>query len=170
MPPRAGTPPLSVNPAAQAAPDPTPGPALARAAEPASPTPVSPTPQRTDPFFPSWPGEAGRPPSPHDPFAGLSGRAPAAAAAPLLGNTVVNPPTQEPLPDLSGDSFFDDMAFQVADQAQAALPTPADQWQVQQSSGEAAPSADDDIPVVMGRTATPSTANPWTVGEPAKKG
>ena len=172
LPPRAGTPPLSVNPAAQAAPDPTPGPALARAAEPASPTPVSPTPQRTDPFFPSWPGEAGRPPSPHDPFAGLSARAPAAAAAPLLGNTVVNPPTQEPLPDLSGDSFFDDMAFQVADQAQAALPTPADQWQVQQSSGEAAPSAsaDDDIPVVMGRTATPSTANPWTVGEPAKKG
>ncbi|MCC7112288.1 MAG: hypothetical protein IT382_23555, partial [Deltaproteobacteria bacterium] len=172
LPSRAGTPPLSVNPAAQVAPEPTPGPALARAAEPTSPTPVSPTPQRTDPFFPSWPGEAGRPASPHDPFAGLSARAPAAAAAPLLGNTVVNPPTQEPLPDLSGDSFFDDMAFQVADQAQATLPTPADQWQVQQSSGEAAPSAsaDDDIPVVMGRTATPSTANPWTVGEPAKTG
>lgn len=173
LPPRAGTPPLGAAPA-PAAPGPAAVPAVPvapRAAAPELATPVSPTPQRTDPFFPSWPGESARPPAPHDPFAGLSPRAPASAVAPLLGNAVVNPPTQEPLPDLSGDSFFDDMAFQVAEQGQATLPTPADQWQVQ-GSGEAAPSAsaeDEDIPVVMGRTATPSTANPWTVGEPAKK-
>ena len=170
LPPRAGTPPLGASPA------PAPGAPVASAppvvAQAAAATPVSPTPQRTDPFFPSWPGEGARPASPHDPFAGLSPRPPASAVAPLLGNAVVNPPTQEPLPDLSGDSFFDEMAFQAADQSKATLPTPADQWQVQQSSGEAAPMAsaeDDDIPVVMGRTATPSTANPWTVGEPAKK-
>lgn len=173
--------PLPPPPAAMTRPPPLPPRAATPVAPPSPPVPTTPAltgplPQRTDPFFPSVNVEpAARPIAAHDPFAGLSPMVPASAAAPLLGNAVAAPAppsAAQAALDLGADSFFDEMAFEMAEQKQATLPTPADQWQVQSASGDddiPVLVGSDDIPTVMGRSATPSTANPWMVGEPAKK-
>ncbi|MBI1944710.1 MAG: hypothetical protein HYS27_03385 [Deltaproteobacteria bacterium] len=169
-------PPLPPPPASMTRAPPLPGratPATSPSPTPAAPpspaTPNSAGPQRTDPYFPRWSDAAGPTPPPQNPFAGLQPIVPAAAAAPLLGNTLPAPVASASAP--GGDTFFDDLAFEVAEQKHAAVPPPADQWQVEgQPQAEELPTVvGEDLPTVVGRAATPSTANPWLVGEPAKK-
>jgi hypothetical protein len=156
--PPAGSPSSSSSPATLPAP-----------AAPPTAGPKGAGPQRTDPYFPRWSDAAGPTPPPQNPFAGLQPIVPAAAAAPLLGNILPAPVASASAS--GGDTFFDDLAFEVAEQKHADVPPPADQWQVEgQPQTEELPTVmGEDLPTVVGRAATPSTANPWLVGEPAKK-
>lgn len=168
-------PPLPPPPPAMTRPPPLPSAAASPPARPAAPSSMPPpassdAPQRTDPFFPRWSEAAGATPPSSNPFAGLTPKAPVSAMAPLLSNAVSA--AQAPAAPEGGDTFFDDLAFQVAEQPRSALPAPAEQWQVEpQHAPEELPTVvgTDDLPTVVGRAATPSTANPWLVGEPAKK-
>ena len=92
----------------------------------------------------------------------------------MLGNAAPAPaPAAQLAVDTTGaDTFFDDLAFEVAEQQHSAMPAPAEQWQVPgQPASDEIPTivGNDELPTVLGRAATPSTANPWLVGEPAKK-
>jgi hypothetical protein len=92
---------------------------------------------------------------------------PAIAVASMLANS-----TTETVPPTSGETYFDDLAFEAAEPEAAGSATDPSAWQVQKTtSPPPVPSeqVEEDLPVVVGRSSIDTPPPLWIVGEPAKK-